>query len=116
MTVNMEAGRVPQWSLGDRLRKARESAGLNQAELAERLGVARMTVSRSESGSTEPMRVVVRAWALATGVPLMWLETGEAPAPGGDGASSESLLSESNRRPFHYESHGGNLLHLPAAG
>ena len=40
--------RIPQWILGDRLRTARESAGLSQGELADAIGVARATVSSAE--------------------------------------------------------------------
>lgn len=77
-------GVVPRFTLGDRLRKAREHAGLNQGELAQILGVARNTVNRSENGFSVPMRVVRRRWAEVTGVSLQWLETGEVSTLGGD--------------------------------
>lgn len=81
-------GAVPVFELSDRTRKAREYAGLDQGELAERLGVARSTVARMEQGKTErAKRPLLAAWSLATGVSLQWLETGEAPSPDGDGAS-----------------------------
>ena len=65
---------VPAWTLGDRLRKAREFAGLEQGELAEQIGISRGTVSNYELGHGQrpPKRLVVRAWAEATGVPLDW--------------------------------------------
>lgn len=82
-------GAVPTWELPDRVRKAREFAGLDQGQLAERLGVARSTVARMEQGKTTHVkRPVLLAWAFATGVDLQWLETGEAPSPDGDGAST----------------------------
>lgn len=43
-------GAVPVFDLGDRTRKAREFSGLDQGQLAERLGVARSTVARMEQG------------------------------------------------------------------
>lgn len=76
----LEGGsRVPEWTLGDRLRKARESAGLEQAELAMITGLARQTVSNYERDAVHPRATGVRLWALATGVPVVWLESGEAP-------------------------------------
>ena len=68
----MSTEAIPQWTLADHLRKAREHAGLEQVELAERMGVARNTVSRYEQAISEPKWYVVRMWAEATGVPLEW--------------------------------------------
>lgn len=85
-------GVVPEFHLGDRLRKAREHTGMTQGELARVLGVARNTVNRSESGATHPMRVVVRAWAEATGVSLEWLETGEVGQRGEDPEPEQTML------------------------
>ena len=70
---------VPQWTLTDRLRKARESAGLNQPQLAEALGVSSNTVGNYERGFTTPRRMVLMAWAMVTGVPVEWLENDEDP-------------------------------------
>ena len=80
------AGTIPEWTIGDRMRKARELTGLDQAHFAEELGVSRAAVSAIEVGRNRPRRITLRAWALATGVPFTWLETGQAPAgPGPDG-------------------------------
>lgn len=71
---------IPEWTMGDRLRKAREEAGLDQAALAEALGVSRATISNHEVGTGKrgTSRMMIRAWALATGVPAEWIETGNA--------------------------------------
>lgn len=66
-------GRVPQWTTADKLRKARESAGLEQTELAREIGVSKNTISNYERGAVAPRRPVLVAWALATGVSLDWL-------------------------------------------
>ncbi len=79
MTVNLPAGAVPDFDLFDRLRKSREFSGLDQAALADRMGVSRGTVSNAERGRHAVRPIVVRMWALATGVDRVWLETGEAP-------------------------------------
>lgn len=81
---------VPAFTAGDHLRKARELTGLDQGPFAEILGVSRGTVSNYERSNTEHRKpIVLRAWALATGVPLEWLETGQGPSgPPGPGAST----------------------------
>lgn len=76
----MEPVAVPVWSLGDRLRKAREAAGFGQQEFAERTSLARATISAAENGRRVPSRANLRLWAVAAGVPYEWLVTGEAPA------------------------------------
>lgn len=68
--------RVPEWTVADRLRKARESAGLDQATLAELAGLSRATVSNAERGVGIPQRATMMMWALATGVDLDWLAEG----------------------------------------
>jgi transcriptional regulator with XRE-family HTH domain len=64
---------VPEWTTSDRLRKAREHAGLQQAELATAIGVGRTSVVRYEAGQSVPSRPVLLAWAMRTGVSLEWL-------------------------------------------
>ena len=87
MTIDAGIGHIPTWTRADRLRKALEVAGLDQTALGQRLGVSRGTVSNAERGTVEPRRAVIMAWAMATGVPLHWIETGETPSPGGEGVS-----------------------------
>jgi transcriptional regulator with XRE-family HTH domain len=67
-----EFQQIPEWTLADRLRKARESAGLSQQEMADHLGLSRVTVGTYENGAT-PKLAVLRVWAMRTGVPLDWL-------------------------------------------
>ena len=88
MTISYQPGTIPSFTVADRLRKAREVTGLDQAEFADRAGLSRTGVSKAERGESTPRRSTIKLWALASGVPLHWIETGEAPSPGGDGASS----------------------------
>ncbi len=85
MTHAFEAGDIPPIRLKHRLRIAREEASLEQAELAELMGVSRNVISNAESGRTVPRKIVFNAWALATGVPVSWLEHGVGEVPPGDG-------------------------------
>lgn len=61
------------FTLGDRLRKAREVAGISSAEMAEHLGVHRNTIGNFEHDHQEPKLAYIRAWASVTGAPLTWL-------------------------------------------
>ncbi|MGP3708535.1 helix-turn-helix domain-containing protein, partial [Gordonia paraffinivorans] len=80
MTSAYEAGRIPEIGVHHRLRIARETAKLSQQELADAIGISRQSVSNTESGSSKPRKITLNAWALATGVPVSWLEKGETPA------------------------------------
>jgi transcriptional regulator with XRE-family HTH domain len=78
MFVRTDEGHVPAWSFRDRLRKARESAGLEQSDLAALLGKKRSTVSNWERGANRPDELALRAIAYHTGVRYAWL-VGEDP-------------------------------------
>lgn len=73
------SGKIPQWTVADRVRKARESAGLKQNDLSELLGMARTSLARIEQGKSDPRRTTLIGIAFATNVDLNWLETGETP-------------------------------------
>lgn len=97
--------RIPEWTLGDRLRKARMTTGLNTSAFAEHLGVSQKTVNNAESDKHSVRKIVLNAWSLATGVPVEWLVDGTLPddgggPEGGDYASSpeRSTLVRSYRR------------------
>ena len=49
--------------LGEAVRRVRIERGLTQADLAERLGVVRMTISRLEQGEAVSMETSLRALA-----------------------------------------------------
>jgi transcriptional regulator with XRE-family HTH domain len=65
---------VPKWTLGDRLTKARTSADLDQAALAQKLGIGRRSLIRYERDEHRPSPAIVIAWAHLTGVPVAWLD------------------------------------------
>ncbi len=47
--------------LGERLRRARQARGFHQGELADRIGVTRMTISRLERGESVSVDIALRA-------------------------------------------------------
>ena len=53
--------------LGNRIRQARESRGLTQAELAGQVGVSRKTVNTVENGVFVPSTIVALKLAAALG-------------------------------------------------
>jgi transcriptional regulator with XRE-family HTH domain len=85
MTSAYEQGSCPQIEVHHRLRIARQHAGLEQGDLADRIGVSRSTVSNAENNRVASRRLLINAWALACGVPVSWILTGEPPGdhPGG---------------------------------
>ena len=94
-------GFIPQWTIGDRLRKAREMTGLTQVQFAERVGLSRATVNNSELNKSQPRKSVVLLWAMETGVDRDWLMTGSAnnETPDPDGPGGELLRLDSNQQP-----------------
>ena len=59
-------------ALAERLRAARERAGVSQQELAERLGVSQPMVSGAESGRVRVSERYARAVLKACGLPRDW--------------------------------------------
>jgi len=102
---------IPVFTVGDRLRKAREWKGLDQGELAEITGISRGTVSHLELGKAPLKRSYLNLWVMATGVPAEWLESGIAPQPDGPGGGRYGIR-DSNPEPADLkDSRSGLRLH-----
>ena len=117
MTTANAHGNIPEIVLRHRLRIAREEAGLSVQGLAERMGVARNTVGNAEAGKGTPRKVVLNAWALATGVDIHWLETGNAPTgtdPDGGNQNTDNGLKvrSSNQLSYRGTDHDSNVHDL----
>jgi transcriptional regulator with XRE-family HTH domain len=69
------------WTLGDRLRKARQHANVSTEEMAADVGRTVHTISNYERDFTRAPLLVIRQYALRTGVPLTWLEYGTTSTP-----------------------------------
>jgi transcriptional regulator with XRE-family HTH domain len=61
----------PTWTIGDRLRKARESAGIGVQAMADALGVERKTIARWERSAAVRGQTVL-AYAQMCEVPVTW--------------------------------------------
>lgn len=66
---------VPEWTLSDRLEKARDTAGLSREEMAELMATTVKSIWNWENGVTPRGDLVafVQRWADATRVPVSWL-------------------------------------------
>lgn len=77
---------IPHFDLADRMRKSLRHSDIGVQDMADYLGVSRNTVGRYVNGHNHPDRRTLLLWALKTGVPVEWLETGDEPhSPNGGG-------------------------------
>ena len=78
--------RPPSWTFGERLRKARREVGLNQADMAKRLGVKTATLGAWETGRNKPdVATLAPRLEDVTGIPRVWFlgwDDGPQPDPG----------------------------------
>lgn len=82
--TTLQAGDIPQLTLGWRLKMALEHGGIKRGEIAEALGVDESTVSRWCAGRGKaPAKAFIKIWAEETRVSLAWLETGQSGDGGG---------------------------------
>lgn len=115
MSTALIPGAIPTITLPQRLRIAREYAGLEQLALAEVSGVSRATISAAENGRTTPSRATISLIAFACGVNREWLATGqvnENPDPRGPG--QPLLRLDSNQQPSDNRSGENVIILLPS--
>lgn len=65
------------YTLGERIRQARKGAGLTQDKLGKAIGRSEGQISKYESDENDPPRSVITGIAHLTGVPEVWLLTGD---------------------------------------
>lgn len=104
MTQEQAGGLVLEFGITDRLRKAREHVGCDQKAFAALTGISRGTIGNYENPEWKTRKsYVLREWAMATGVNLHWLKTGEGhpttPDPEGEpvGDDREAALAKLGR-------------------
>lgn len=73
---------IPEWTLGDRLRKSRLKAGFEQDEMASLMGTTRPSISAWERDMARPrdLVAVAKKWADYTRTPVIWLLGVESPS------------------------------------
>lgn len=70
----------------NRVQIARQSAGLTQGELADKVGVVRRQIAAYEAGDSKPRMNVLNNLSAALGTTIEWLSSGR-----GDGPSTENI-------------------------
>ena len=75
----MNAPKVPDFDVADRMRKSLRTASLSVQAIADYLEVSRNTVSGWINGRVKPSVQTQRLWAMRTGVPYEWLRYGILP-------------------------------------
>lgn len=85
MTNSEHQAGYHEWTVGDRLRAARESVTSDRKHFAEMIGISADTVRNYERDIFKPKRPVLAAWCLATGFDPNWITTGKLPNPPDDG-------------------------------
>jgi len=96
-------GTIPQWTFGDRLRKARHILGLTQREFADVLEVQYQRYSQWEADNNLPRNLVNMCERIQaeTGVSAAWLAGFDvSPVPPGPGSELPHL--DSNQEPCGY--------------
>jgi len=90
-------------TFGDRLAAARENLGLEQAQLARKLGVKASTIANWEDDRSEPRANRVTTLAGLLGVSIKWLLSGQGDGPSivtdedSDTADALALMAEMRR-------------------
>ncbi|AZV00765.1 immunity repressor [Gordonia phage Kiko] len=96
MTVQADAGGYvyPVWSFGDKVRKARAMAGMDQREFASAINTTAGSVAQWETDRSKPRDVVAVAKRIEvlTRVPATWLlglDDDNRPGPDDGGAATQ---------------------------
>ncbi len=85
-------------SIGERIRQARKSKGLNQSDLALRVGVSQPAIANWESGVHDPRRLTLAKLADALEAPLDWLAAGDRSSAESDKHAAAAYI----RRPVRH--------------
>lgn len=112
-------GFIPEWTLADRLRKARLVSGLTQEEFADRIGAKPGAYSHWEAGRNTPRNLVALAQRieLLTDIPAAWT-LGVMDGPTGGPGIPKKAEPVSKLRPLDYkvgdsEDDSSNVVEMP---
>lgn len=88
MTISRDFDERLSFDMADRLRRALRVSDTSVNDMADYLQVSRNTVTAWINGRNIPRRRDLAAFAMRTGFPITWLETGDA-SPDGPGGNEE---------------------------
>lgn len=81
-------------TFGDRLTLARETLGLDQAQLAHRIGIKHQTLKNWEEDRSEPRANKLQMLAGMLNVSIVWLMSGQGDAPSTEAATDDRAAEE----------------------
>jgi len=84
--------------IGERIRQARKSRGLSQADLARRIGVSQPAIANWESGVHDPRRMTLAKLAETLDAPLDWFAAGDRSVAESDKHAAAAYI----RRPVRH--------------
>lgn len=95
---------IPEWTIGDRFRKARSLVGLGQREFAALIGVGAPAYAQWEADNSQPRNLITVAQAIerVAQVPAWWLLGVGSPVGSDAGGSEMRPRQGSNLRPTAY--------------
>ena len=88
MTISNDNDERLSFDKADRMRRALRVSGIAVGDMAAYLQVSRNTVTAWINGRNEPRRRDLAAFAMRTGFPIAWLETGQGSDTTGPGGAS----------------------------
>jgi transcriptional regulator with XRE-family HTH domain len=109
MSISHDSDKRLSFDKADRMRRALRVSGIAVGDMAEYLQVSRNTVTAWINGRNEPRRRDLAAFAMRTGFPVKWLETGEEPDDGGTPGGIQAVTDRYHRLPRRAQS-GPRLL------
>lgn len=106
-TASIFSGRQDEDTMGGRLQRARDAAGLSVADVAARLGVKRSTVQAWENDRSQPRANKLQMLAGLLGVNLAWAMDGlgAGPAEAGEELIESISVRLSRMRELQSEFH-----------
>lgn len=104
---NPGAGHIPNWTFGDKIRKARTQAGMEQRQFAAAINIKPGSLAAYETGRATPRfkdaPVIAKSIQLLTGIPYEWFLIEDEP----------NLPHPSNSRHRDYSFGGSSPKTLP---
>lgn len=100
---------APTWTVGERIRKAREDQGWHQSDLAVKLHVSRATIAAWEGNINRPNWVTFKTLAELTDTPQWWLQGSEGPS---GGVSELQDRRSRNRKPAGQDVRASRCIQL----
>lgn len=89
---------IPTWTFGDKLRKARDIAGLDQKTFAAQIGITSSSLAAYETGRTSPRfdkaPSIAKSVQMLVGIPYQWFLVDDDSPRGTSPMGSQALTTD----------------------